>query len=48
MPADFYQSDDLLQLETQSLFLGGWICVGRADEIPQPGDYYCLEVLRQR
>ena len=45
MPADFYQSEDLLQLETRSLFLNGWICVGRADEIPQPGDYYCLEVL---
>ena len=45
MPADFYQSEDLLQLETNTLFLSGWVCVGRADEVPNEGDYYTLEIL---
>ena len=45
MPPEFYSSAELLQKETEAIFLKSWICVGRADEIPESGDYYTLEII---
>lgn len=45
MPPEFYQSADLLDAEKESVFLKSWICVGRADEIPEVGDFYTLEIV---
>jgi len=44
MPADFYLSEDLTARETEQLFVQGWICVGRTDEVENSGDYYTLNV----
>ncbi len=45
MPPEFYTSADLFELEKESVFLKSWICVGRADEIPEPGDFYTLDII---
>lgn len=45
MPAGFYNDPNVLDFEIEHLFLNGWLCVGRADEVPQPGDYFTLEML---
>lgn len=45
MPPGFYADPSLLTLEVENVFLGGWICVGRADQIPDKGDYYTLDIL---
>ncbi len=45
MPPSFYNHDDMLPDELTSVFLNGWICVGRSEEVPTIGDYYTLEVL---
>lgn len=44
LPPDAYTSDDLLALEKERIFRREWICVGRADEISAPGDYFTTEI----
>jgi phenylpropionate dioxygenase-like ring-hydroxylating dioxygenase large terminal subunit len=34
-----YTSEELLELEHERIFAKEWACVGRADELPLPGDY---------
>jgi phenylpropionate dioxygenase-like ring-hydroxylating dioxygenase large terminal subunit len=41
---DIYTSEPLLQLELERLFKHEWCCVGRVDELPQPGDYLTTEI----
>ena len=45
MPPGFYQEPSLLPLELEKVFHNGWICVGRADQVPSTGDYYTLDLL---
>ena len=40
LPAEFYTSDELRQLELDKLFKAGWICLGRTDELSAVGDYF--------
>lgn len=44
MAPAFYTSPDVLAAETQ-MFLSSWICLGRADEIPQIGDFMTTDLL---
>jgi Rieske 2Fe-2S family protein len=39
-----YTSHDVFEEERERLFFGGWFCVGRADEVPAPGDYLVRDV----
>jgi Rieske 2Fe-2S family protein len=43
LPREFYASSEIYAAEIQKIFFRRWLCVGRSDEIPNPGDY----VLRQ-
>ncbi|HKE43795.1 MAG TPA: aromatic ring-hydroxylating dioxygenase subunit alpha [Steroidobacteraceae bacterium] len=42
LPARFYQDAALFRLEAERIFFEQWFCVGRAEQIPAPGD--CLHV----
>ena len=44
MPPAAYTSPALLDLELRLLFAKEWICVGRVEEVPQPGDYFTIAV----
>ncbi|MGV8985127.1 MAG: aromatic ring-hydroxylating oxygenase subunit alpha [Cypionkella sp.] len=44
MPAGYYTDPDLLALEREKLFGTEWICVGRADELPEPGDFITFQL----
>lgn len=44
MPAAYYTSAAVLELEKDRLFVREWVCVGHAGEIPNPGDYYTTEL----
>jgi phenylpropionate dioxygenase-like ring-hydroxylating dioxygenase large terminal subunit len=44
LPPEAYRSEALLELETDAIFARDWICAGRADEIPNPGDWLALDV----
>ena len=47
MPASFYTDPEMYPAEVECVFINGWICVGRCDEIPNKGDYYTLEMLNE-
>ncbi len=40
LPRRFYADPDYYRAELERLFFGRWIAVGRADQIPQAGDYF--------
>ena len=44
LPAEFYNDDDVYQLDLEHIWRRGWLFAGHACEIPQPGDYFTLEV----
>ena len=45
MPSDLYRDPAVLALEREHLFRREWICIGRVEEIQEPGDYLALEIL---
>lgn len=45
LPPAFYTSNDWLEHETEHLLKQEWLCLGRIDEVANPGDYLTIEVL---
>jgi len=45
MPPAFYTSPEVSNAEQTAVFGDGWICVGRADEVAKPGDYFTTTVI---
>ena len=43
LPPDAYLSPDLHALEVRAIFERSWLCVGREEYAPKPGDYYTTE-----
>lgn len=43
-PAEYYTSDDLYELEVERIFRRDWLYVCRADEVPEPGNWYSAEI----
>ena len=44
LPPEAYHSDELHRLEIERIFMREWLCVGRLDQVPSPGDYRCLDL----
>jgi glycine betaine catabolism A len=40
LPRRFYADPDFYRAELDWFFFERWICAGRADQIPEPGDYF--------
>ena len=47
MPPSFYKDESLFSVEMEELFIKGWVCLGRSDEIPEPGDYCTVDVFNE-
>lgn len=47
MPGAYYTCERMLEVERAELFGREWICVGRADEIPEFGDYMTYDLLNE-
>ncbi len=45
LPAEAFRSPAIYEREVERLFRGGWLCAGRLDQVPEPGDYRCLDLL---
>jgi Rieske 2Fe-2S family protein len=45
LPARFYTNPDYFRREVEHFFFHKWICAGRADQVPNPGDYFLRDVL---
>jgi Rieske 2Fe-2S family protein len=40
LPRRFYADPDFYRAELERFYFDRWICAGRADQIPNPGDYF--------
>lgn len=45
LPAACYTDPAFFAAEVETIFRGDWVCIGRADEVPNPGDYACAEMV---
>lgn len=45
MPSDYYTSDDFRHLEEEHIFRKEWVCIGRADELTERGQYYTTTLI---
>lgn len=44
LPRQYYTSEQIFREETQRIFYERWLCVGRLEQIPNPGDYFVQQV----
>ena len=42
-PAYFFTSQEFYEREVENIFLREWLCVGRADQLQKPGDYFTID-----
>ena len=42
-PPYFFTSEEFYELEVENIFLREWWCVGRADQLQKPGDYFTID-----
>ena len=45
LPSSWYSSEAIFALEKERIFCREWVCVARAEELAEPGDYRVLDVL---
>jgi phenylpropionate dioxygenase-like ring-hydroxylating dioxygenase large terminal subunit len=44
MPKSVYTSPEFLALEQERIFRRDWLCAGRAEALPEPGDYMTMQI----
>jgi phenylpropionate dioxygenase-like ring-hydroxylating dioxygenase large terminal subunit len=44
MPKSVYTSPDFVKLEERHIFAREWLCAGRAEALPDPGDYLTMTI----
>ncbi len=44
MPKSVYTSPAFAELESRHIFAAEWLCAGRAEALPNPGDYLTMEI----
>ena len=47
LPGHCYVSPEWHQREIDTLWKKDWLCVGRAEQVPNPGDFYSIEIVGQ-
>ena len=47
-PGDIYTSEEWYRREVETIFMRDWLMVGRADQIPDPGDWFTEEIVGER
>src|SRR5262249_34036500 len=45
LPPEAYFCEALYDREVRDIFEKSWLCVGREEYVPAPGDYYCIDVV---
>lgn len=45
LPPELYTSADVLAFETEALYMKEWLCVGRAERIPNVGDWFTVTIV---
>ena len=44
LPPYCYSSQEFYELEVERIFMREWLCVGRTEELPNPCDYFTLDI----
>ncbi|MEA2558138.1 MAG: glycine betaine catabolism [Actinomycetota bacterium] len=44
LPGRDYHSPEVFELEQERIFLRGWFCVGREEQLPEPGNFLTADV----
>jgi len=44
LPAEAYLSEEVFEWEREHFFEGSWVCVGRADDLAEPGDQRAVRI----
>ncbi len=44
LPSSWYLNADIYALEREHIFFNEWLCVGREEDIPAPGDHRVLDI----
>ena len=47
MPGGFYTAQDQFEHEARTVLRSGWHCLGRVDEVPEPGDFFTAQLLNE-
>jgi Rieske 2Fe-2S family protein len=47
LPQAYYTSEEVFARETDRIFRAGWTCAGHASRIPNPGEYFLLNVFNE-
>ncbi len=47
LPGAFYTAPVFFDHEVETVLRRGWYCVGRADEVPNEGDYFTVQLLNE-
>jgi len=47
LPPYCYTSKEWYDLEVDRVWLRSWLLIGRLEEVPNPGDYLCVTIVRQ-
>jgi glycine betaine catabolism A len=45
LPSSWYYSDETFALEKERIFCREWLCAGREEQLPEPGDHLVLDVV---
>jgi len=45
LPPAAYTSPEFFEFEKDAVFYREWLCIGRAEQVPEPGDYLGLEIV---
>ena len=44
LPPVLYTSPEFYEFERRAIFQREWLCVGRADQLKEPGDFRCITI----
>ena len=47
LPQEYYTSDETFEHEKERIFNKYWICAGHLSRIPNPGDYFLLNLFSE-
>jgi phenylpropionate dioxygenase-like ring-hydroxylating dioxygenase large terminal subunit len=47
LPASAYTDSAFYEWEIQNIFKRQWLCVGHHSQVPNPGDYVCLDLINE-
>jgi len=45
LPSSYYLSEEVFAREKEHIFFREWLCAGREEQLPKPGDFLVLDVL---